>query len=126
MKSILVIDDSEVIRDEIVTLLAKNKSYAITTACDGEEGYQALRDEKAHYDLVILDYHMPGMTGIDILRKLKSENVVMKSPVILLTSEIEVRGSEIKDLNIIAWAIKPIEHSRFEALVEKIFNYFTE
>ena len=122
MRKVLLVEDSEQFRIETVEALNDGGSFEITEAADGDEGLDFLLNNQ--YDLVILDYHLPKMTGIDILRKLKSMGKDTNCPVIMLTSEVEERGSEIKDLNVISWVIKPLNRARFSDLVDQVIDYY--
>ncbi len=78
---ILVIDDEESIRDGCDQVLSR-VGYQVESTGDAIGGLEmALRDI---YDVVLLDIRMPGMSGLDILRKLKHENTI-SAPVIIIT-----------------------------------------
>lgn len=68
MKKILLVDDEKniliVYREEF-----EDEGYQVVAASNGEEGLAKFKDEKP--DLVILDILMPGMNGIQVLRKMK-------------------------------------------------------
>lgn len=119
MKKILVIEDSEDIRNLICTLLRKNSEYTVTEAADADEGFKILASIHS-FDLLILDYHLPSMTGVDMLRKLSSQSRKATCPVVMITAESEERGSEIKDLNIVCWMVKPINPQRFGIVINQI------
>lgn len=123
LKKILIVEDSEVIRLEIRDALKKRSHYQLTEAHDGDAGFAILSGNNAKFDLVILDYRMPGMTGVEMLRRLAEQKKKVECPVLMITTEIEVKGSEVKDLNIISWVVKPIHKLRFENLVVQIFEY---
>lgn len=79
---ILVIEDEYSLADIISTKLKKEK-YEVDICLDGEEGlYNALTNA---YDLIILDIMLPKINGMDILYKLKKENITSK--VIMLTAK---------------------------------------
>ena len=69
--NILVIDDQESIRDSCKQSLSR-KGYEVDTANNGEQGLDLLK--KKSYDLVILDLKMPGLNGIDVLKKIKEND----------------------------------------------------
>jgi DNA-binding response OmpR family regulator len=123
VKNILLIEDSEVIRTEVREALKNRTTYHLTEAHDGDVGFAILSGRDVEFDLVILDYRMPGMTGVEMLRKLAEKSRKVTCPVLMITTEIEVKGSEVKDLNIISWVVKPINKMRFENLVVQIFEY---
>lgn len=122
MKKILVVEDSDINRQEIVEALQAREACHITEACDGKDGYNILQKDPGKFDLVILDYHMPGMTGINILRKLADESKKVECPVVMITSELDEKGSEVKDLNIVSWVVKPVNKARLANLVSHIFQ----
>lgn len=66
---VLVIDDEEMIRSLAEKVLRRG-GYEVTTAESGEEAIETLSNE-ADIDGVLLDMNLPGMTGLDTLRKLR-------------------------------------------------------
>ena len=82
---ILIVEDEEKLADLVANRLKKEK-YVVDISYDGEEGlYNALDDI---YDLIILDIMLPGINGIDILKKIKENNI--KAKVIMLTAKAEL------------------------------------
>jgi two-component system chemotaxis response regulator CheY len=122
MRKILVVEDAESVRKGILDALRGIEDLEVTEAEDGTKGFDLLRTEPKAFDLVLMDYQMPGMTGMDVLRRLRDEGHALTSPVVMITTEFETRGSEAKDLNIIAWIIKPISKPRLEQLVIQILD----
>ncbi|MDR4988873.1 MAG: sigma-54 dependent transcriptional regulator [Bacteroidales bacterium] len=81
MKKILVIEDDPVSRTLVSEILKKSGFQAIV-AKNGPEGIELAANNKP--DLVITDYQMPGMTGVEVLSRLKELNPLL--PVIMLTA----------------------------------------
>ena len=82
---ILIIEDEESLAELVANRLKKEK-YIVDVSNDGEDGlYKALMDV---YDLILLDIMLPIVNGIDILKKVREENI--KSKVIMLTSKSEL------------------------------------
>jgi DNA-binding response OmpR family regulator len=82
MRLLLVEDDADIIRPLALALKADN--YAVDIARDGERGYFLARLN--NYDLIILDYNLPKLSGREIIKKIRAEKI--STPVIILT----VRG----------------------------------
>jgi DNA-binding response OmpR family regulator len=83
MKTILIIEDSKdlagVIRREL-----EQAGYQVLQAFDGSSGLQVIREKQP--DFIILDWMLPGKTGLDVLRELGTERLV---PVLMLTARSE-------------------------------------
>ena len=85
MKKILIIDDDEIILIMLSSLLRKS-GYDPITASDGESGLIMAKNRKP--DLVITDYSMPGISGLDVVQDLARSNPGL--PVIMLTAHGDV------------------------------------
>jgi DNA-binding NtrC family response regulator len=79
-KKILIADDDLQVRELFYNLLTK-KGYRVITAAGGADAIEYCARENP--DLVLLDINMPGIDGIDVLRKIKAANTSMK--VVMLT-----------------------------------------
>lgn len=73
--NILVVDDDEKIRNVVASRLIKAGFFA-ETARDGAAGLAALQQK--HFDLMVLDIVMPGMSGFDVLREIRNKNIQVK------------------------------------------------
>jgi CheY-like chemotaxis protein len=82
-KKILVADDESHIL-HVVSLKLKNAGYTVVTARDGQEAYDLAGQEMP--DLIITDYHMPQMSGIEMCRKLKQDEKTKNIPAVMLTA----------------------------------------
>ena len=87
MASILLVEDEAAIR-EMVAMALERAGYRVRHAESAEDGEAAMR--LSHPDLVLLDWMLPGQSGIDFARRLKREQVTRDIPIILLTA----RGEE--------------------------------
>jgi len=88
-KKILVADDESHILN-VVSLKLKNAGYLVSTARDGQEALELAQLE--HPDLLITDYHMPQLSGIELCQRLKSDPATANIPAIMLTA----RGYELE------------------------------
>jgi CheY-like chemotaxis protein len=82
-KKILVADDESHIL-HVVSLKLKNAGFRVVTARDGQEAFELAGQEMP--DLIITDYHMPQMSGIEMCRKLKQDAATANIPAIMLTA----------------------------------------
>ncbi|PPC91834.1 MAG: phosphate regulon transcriptional regulatory protein PhoB [Methylobacter sp.] len=94
--NILVVEDEDAIRGMLEMVLGQ-AGFKICAAADAEEGHKAL--EQAVPDLIVLDWMLPGMSGVEWARRLKKEQLYSDVPIILLTArgeeEDKVKGLEI-------------------------------
>jgi len=81
--SILVVDDEELNRDILSRRLA-TEGYTVATAMGGNQAMDMLRAEP--YDVVLLDIMMPGVDGYEVLRRIKTEPMLIDTPVIMVTA----------------------------------------
>ncbi|MCI1268404.1 MAG: response regulator, partial [Ruminococcus sp.] len=82
---LLVVEDETQLADALTEILKRNK-YFVDTAYDGIDGLDcALSDV---YDCILLDIMLPGMNGMEILKRLRSAKI--STPVLLLTARSEI------------------------------------
>ena len=83
-KKVLVVDDEASIR-EMLRLALELSDFECFEAADIHEAYQLITDESL--DMVLLDWMLPGGSGIELLRRLKKEEATQSLPVIMLTAK---------------------------------------
>ena len=84
MKSCLVVDDSKVIR-KVARHILETLNFAVEEAEDGREALT--RCEANMPDVVLLDWNMPVMSGMDFLRALKDSGLAQRPKVVFCTTE---------------------------------------
>lgn len=110
---ILAIDDEAVILD-LIQAMCLSQGWQVVTASSGEEGLALI--EQSEFDLVLTDLAMPGLTGLDVARRIRLEWPEL--PVILVTGwEAELNSAPIKAAGISEILFKPF---RIEQLTEVI------
>jgi len=121
-KQILVVDDAEVIRTYLKNLLPM-KGYDVLVAEDGLKA-MALLNEGARPDVVVLDVMMPGIDGIETLRKIKQ--LMPEVPVIML-SVVGKAGTVVDAMNLGAadYINKPFEEEELEIALKKVLEVET-
>ncbi len=117
---ILVIDDSKELVRHLADTTLPAFGYTTRYAYDGLSGLEMIRQGKA--DLVMLDYNLPGMTGIDVLQRMAQESLAM--PVVLMTGYgSELSAIEAFRLGAKDYLIKPFT---IDEAVETIDRALTE
>lgn len=84
--TILVVDDESAIRDMLCIAL-EAADYNVLQAESAQQAYATVIDR--HPDLILLDWMMPGTSGLELLRRLKREELTENIPVIMLTAKAE-------------------------------------
>ena len=98
---VLVVDDEAHIL-HVLSLKLRNAGYEVITAVDGEDGYELATQELP--DLVITDFQMPYMTGLELCRALAGHPPTSHIPVLMLTA----RGYALDDDDLAIGNIKGI------------------
>ena len=83
VKKILVADDETHIL-HVVSLKLRNAGFNVLTARDGQEALELAQSE--HPDLIITDYHMPQLSGLELCQRLKQDPNTRDIPAIMLTA----------------------------------------
>jgi CheY-like chemotaxis protein len=126
---VLLVEDSSGDANLLLELLKDFKVEAeITVAKDGKEALAHLKDSSSsigHPDLIILDLKLPGMSGHEILRRIKSDPSLRFIPVIVLSSSSD-EADIIKsyDLQASCYITKPNDLYRYEEAVEIIERFW--
>ena len=114
---ILVIDDEQMVRDLLVTALSE-VGYNVDGMQDAQKALNVL--EREHYDLLLVDIHMPGMNGMEFFRALALRELENAPKVIFITGsagEPEIASFlESTGRPVLA---KPFDLSILESLVER-------
>jgi diguanylate cyclase (GGDEF)-like protein len=112
----LVVDDNPQNRDLLLRRLT-GSGYQVEVAEDGAEALQKIN--QAHYDLVLLDQVMPGMSGLDLLRLLRATHSPSELPVIMV-SALNDSGTIVDAFGLGAndYVVKPIDLRVMDARIQ--------
>lgn len=83
MPKLLLIEDDPAIQ-MMFSQLFQFKKMACSTASDGTEGLK--KAQSGLFDLILLDIMMPGMSGLEVLKKIKADPKIKDTPIIMLTN----------------------------------------
>ncbi|MBY0385072.1 response regulator [bacterium] len=123
---ILVVDDMLTIRKIAKKILTELHFKNIHEASDGNEAWQIINKEKP-FDLVICDWNMPKLTGLELLQKIRSTPEIAETPFILLTAESDMAQVKIAiQAGVDDYVLKPftadILKNRLEITHQKILS----
>lgn len=121
MKKILVVDDEPSIREMIEFSLSR-ADFQVVHAGDAHEALSRIVDERP--DLILLDWMMPEVSGIELARRLKKDEIAREIPVIMLTARSEendkIRGLEVGADDYVTKPFSPRELiARIEAVLRR-------
>ena len=118
-KTILVADDESHILN-VVSLKLRNAGYRVITASDGQEALELAQAEKP--DLLITDYHMPHLSGIELCRRLKQDAQTNSIPAIMLTARgYQLEEQDQEDNGILEMLSKPFSPRQLLSTVNQVF-----
>lgn len=86
---ILIVDDMMMMRKVVKKTLQDLGFSDIQEAADGGQGWEILQKSDPAIGLVISDWNMPNLTGVELLKKVRADQKLGKIPFILLTAEAE-------------------------------------
>jgi PAS domain S-box-containing protein len=120
-KRALVADDNQTAQDILKTMLT-NLLFDVTTVDSGHAALQELENQS--YDLVILDWRMPGLDGIETARRIKAHLHLPKAPKIFMVTAYgrEEAISQAEELGLDGFLIKPISDSFLFDMVMDTFG----
>lgn len=117
-KTVLVVDDSETIRQQ-VALALERAGFRVVEAADGVDGLE--RAEQNEFCMVILDVNMPRLNGLEMLERLRQNPKHAKVPVLMLTTEVQQSMIErAKKAGARGWMIKPVKMDQLVSAVTKL------
>ncbi len=116
---VLVVEDDESLR-RVTQLHLEKLGFATSVAPDAEQALQILQDSP--YDVLLTDLHLPGFSGIDLLKQVKSE--YPEIIVIIITAFGTVAGAvEAMRLGAYDYVTKPLQYYRLNELVRRAIDH---
>ncbi|MBN2520129.1 MAG: response regulator [Bacteroidales bacterium] len=119
-RKILVVDDSESIR-EVVKFTLENNGYDVILGNDGKDAINYL--DGRHLDMIITDLHMPEMDGIELIKIIRSKEEYSTTPILFLTTESQVNKKlQAKEAGATGWIIKPFAPQKLIMAINKVIK----
>jgi two-component system chemotaxis response regulator CheY len=118
---ILVVDDMSTMRRIVRNILKQLGFNSIGEAEDGNQALDKLRQEK--YGLVVSDWNMPGMSGIELLRAIRADSALKDIPVLMVTAEAKKDNIvEAVTAGVSNYIVKPFTAEILQDKMAKIFK----
>ena len=114
MANVLIVDDDDAVRGILLDLLSDR--YQCNTASTAEEAFQYLEIE--NYDAVLTDIAMPGLTGVELMKRVQLKD--LDTPVILISGKNDEQDSAaLIKLGAFAYLNKPFSLDEIEFIVQR-------
>ncbi len=117
-KTVLVVEDND-INMRLFHDMLEARGYNVLQAQDGTEGWRMAREHRP--DLILMDIQLPGISGLEVTKRLKADETLKSIPVIAITAfatdghEEKIRGGGCD-----AYIVKPISIPSFLQTVERL------
>ena len=119
-RTILVADDESHIL-HVVSMKLRNAGFRVLTARDGREAFEMALHEKP--DLLITDYHMPELSGLELCSKLKEEPSTSHIPAIMLTARgYQLEPADTEKSGILCMLSKPFSPRQLLETVNQVLG----
>jgi len=119
-KTVLIVDDSESIR-EVVNFTLQNEGYDVLVAEDGGDALQYL--DGRPLDIIITDLHMPNVDGLELIRKVREMDGYKHIPILFLTTESQAsKKMEAKQAGATGWIIKPFVPAKLLSAISRVLR----
>jgi two-component system chemotaxis response regulator CheY len=120
--SVLVVDDSSSMRHVLAEFLEKLGFGTVATAKDGQAAWEAVQADE-NIDLIISDWKMPGLSGIELLDKVRTASHSPALPFIMVTSEAKTENILLAGKHsATAYLVKPFSFAELTTTIRKIFQ----
>ena len=117
---ILVVDDFPTMRRIVKTLLKQNGFHNFVDAEDGEQAYKTLQ-EHGDFELIVSDWNMPNMTGLEFLKMVRADAKFKHIPFLMVTAEAEKENIiEAVKAGVSNYIVKPFTGQALKEKLDKI------
>ena len=119
MAKVLVVDDSEMQRNNIKDLIEKS-GHEVLLAANGQEGIDVF--EKNEVNLILSDHNMPVLTGLEMCKRISKIAEGNPPPIIMITTEIgdDAIKAAAKESGVKAWLVKPFKDEAITLILKRL------
>ena len=118
---VLIVDDFATMRRILRNIL---KQIGFTDIAEADDGDTALKElKKGKYDLILCDWNMPEMPGIDLLKTLKADEQLKNIPFVMVTAEAQKENIiEAVKTGVSSYIVKPFTADTVSEKLKKVFG----
>ncbi|MBU0995529.1 MAG: chemotaxis response regulator CheY [Proteobacteria bacterium] len=118
---VLVVDDFATMRRILKNILKQLGFTNITEADDGTSAFEELK--KNNFDLIISDWNMPKMTGLELLKRVRSDDALKEIPFLMVTAEAQKQNViEAVQAGVSNYVVKPFTAEAISEKLQKILG----
>jgi two-component system, chemotaxis family, chemotaxis protein CheY len=118
---VLVVDDMMTMRKIVIRICKELGFTDITEAPNGAEAWQKIAESKTPFDLIISDWNMPVSTGLDLLKRVRADSRVSKTPFVMVTAEAEQHQIlEAVTAKVSSYVVKPFTAETMRGKLEAV------
>ena len=122
----LIVDDMNTMRKIVKGMFEKLGFKNLKEASDGKPAWELIQEaveEGAPFEFIVSDWNMPGMTGIELLRKVRAFEATKKVPFLMVTAEGEKSNVlEAVKAGVSNYVVKPFTPDTLKEKLDKIFK----
>jgi DNA-binding response OmpR family regulator len=115
---VFICEDDEAII-EIVSMVLEEKGYKVEHSTDGKHALEQIK--KVNPDVLLVDLWLPGLTGVDVIKKVREEDAFAKLPTILFSANREVENIS-KELKVNDYLTKPFDIFELEEKIDRLIS----
>jgi len=122
---VLVVDDDKIVRSTVVEYLQRMGYDPIFEASDGDEGFAALQIHQKTIAFVVSDWEMPRLAGIELLKKIRSDESLKEMPFIMITSQASIERIKVRqaiEADVDHYLLKPFKGEELKAKVHEVLT----
>ncbi|NHR06627.1 response regulator [Chromobacterium haemolyticum] len=120
---VLIVDDSQTSRRHVRAVLERLGFEHFTEAASGADALPLLESES--FQLIIVDYHMPGMDGCELARHIRQSSTMGRTPILMITSETDHdRLAEVEAAGVSACCDKPFSTNKLRDTIRELLQEY--
>lgn len=128
--NVLIVDDN-IMTITLVTSMLRGQGFSqIQSASNGQDAWDKItsaQDQGIPYDIVIMDWNMPVMSGYDVLRRCREDRTMNRMAIVMLTAENQKRNMlEASKAGATSYIVKPVDSNEFSERMKQVFVWLAK